>query len=921
MGIFPTIYEVELFREKGYVRKKCKSCGRHFWTLNIDTELCGDQPCISYDFIENPPTRVKLNLTEAREKFLSFFEKNNHKRVGKYPVVARWREDVYLVGASIFDFQPWVTEGIIPPPANPLTISQPCIRFTDIDLVGKSGRHLTEFEMMAHHAFNSPEKFVYWNDGTVAYCFEFFTKELGISPERINFIEDMWVGGGNAGEDFEVVVGGIELATLVFMHYKYVNGNLTPLKIQTVDTGYGLERIVWLTSQTPTIYDAIFKPVIQKIQSLAGVKPPEEKIFLEASKLAGLMELGGGKKLKDLRVKIAQKLNISPFELEKIMVPMETIYAIADFTRTLIFMLGDGVVPSNAEAGYLARLLIRRILRNMHSLGLEVPLIEILKFQLDEISKSFPEYLEKAKTIHEIVEVEEKRFKETLERGKILVKKLVEEGKGKGEVTIQPSKLVTLYDSHGLTPDYVSQIAKEYGVKVEVPDDFYSQVAKLHEKTVKPTEKETWVLRLKEKVEDKPPTKLLYYEDPYLQKFKAKVLDVVEERYVILDQTCFYPEGGGQPFDTGTLTWESGKANVVEVQKIGNVVVHRIEGETPPKNVEVVGTLDWERRLNLMKNHTATHILLGAARRVLGDHVWQSGAMKGVERSRLDISHYLRLTDKQVYEIEQLANETVMKNLQVKTFWLPREVAEAKYGFRIYQGGVVPGKDIRIVETGDWDVEACAGTHCKTTGEVGPIKIVRTERIQDGVERLFFSVGNSAIQQIQQTDFKLKSLAKLLGCSLEEVEKSVKTLIEESKAYRKEIGRLKENIAKQLTQSLTKKIEQVGKVKLLKEATNLIDIETAIKTSTELVKTEPSLVVVFLIVNEKSMNIVVMVGAEAVKMGVHAGKLAAEISNIAGGKGGGKPDFGQGGSTHPEKASETLTFIKKILKEKIFGEG
>ncbi len=921
MRIFPTIYEVEIFREKGYTRKKCASCGRSFWTLNPDSPYCGDQPCVSYTFIDNPPTQVKLGIIEAREKFLSFFEKNGHKRIGKYPIVARWRDDVYLVGASIYDFQPWVTDGIIPPPANPLTISQPCVRFTDIDLIGKSGRHLTEFEMMAHHAFNSPEKHVYWNNETVAFCYRFFTEELGIPPEKINFIEDMWAGGGNAGEDFEVVVGGIELATLVFMHYKQIDGELHPLKIQTVDTGYGLERIVWLTSRTPTIYDAVFGSVIQKLRSWTGVKPPEEKIFVEASKLAGLMELKAGKSLRELRAKIAEKVGIPVVELEKIMVPMETIYAIADFSRTLIFMLGDGVVPSNAEAGYLARLLIRRILRNMHSLSLEVPLTEVLSLQLNEVSKSFPEYKEKADIIFDMVRVEEERFKETLKRGKQLVKKVVTEAKAKGLQTIPTQNLITLYDSHGLTPDYVSQLAKEMNVKVEVPDDFYSQVAKLHEKTTITTEKKVVEPEIEEKAKSLPSTRLLFYEQPYLKEFKAKVLDVLADKYVVLDVTCFYPEGGGQPADTGVLKWDGFESRIVDVQKIGNVVVHKVEGKTPVKGVEVTGLVDWDRRLGLMKNHTATHILLGAARRVLGDHVWQAGATKGVERSRLDISHYLRLTDEQVQQIEKLANEVISKNLSVKTFWLPREVAESRYGFRIYQGGVVPGKELRIVETEGWDVEACGGTHCKTTGEVGLIKIIRTERIQDGVERIFFAVGSAAINHIQQTEAKLKGIAKAIGCPVEETEKAVKTLIGEVKSLRKDIERLKETLAKQLTSTMLKDIKQVGRVKLLGKITSLMDVETAIKAASELVKLEPSLVVVFMVPEGEKIRLVVMVGEEALNVGVNAGKLAGEVAKIAGGGGGGKPDFGQGGNLNPEKALEALEAAEKILREKFFVEG
>ena len=392
-------------------------------------------------------------MEEMRELFLSYLEKENHTRIKRYPVVARWRDDVFFVGASIYDFQPWVTEGLIPPPANPLAISQPCVRMTDLDLVGKSGRHLTEFEMMAHHAFNSPTSQIYWNDETVRLCYDFFTHQLGISPERINFVEDMWVGGGNAGEDFEVVVEGIEVATLVFMQYKTLGDQLQPLKNQTVDTGYGLERLVWLSKGTPTIYDAVLGGVVEKLRSLSEVERPEEKI-----------------------------------------------YGLADHTRSLIFMLGDGVVPSNMGAGYLARLLIRRAMRNLDSLKIEKPLQEIMALQLEEVSKSFPEYKEKVKIL-EIIEIEERRYRNTLKRGISIVSKMVEEASKRGRGSLGVKELIQLYDSHGLTPDYVAEVAKPRGVKIEIPEDFFDLVAKHHSQTEKSSQEPSWVDRVKGKFE------------------------------------------------------------------------------------------------------------------------------------------------------------------------------------------------------------------------------------------------------------------------------------------------------------------------------------------------------------------------------------------------------------------------------------
>ncbi|MCD6572005.1 MAG: alanine--tRNA ligase, partial [Thermoplasmata archaeon] len=216
--IFEKELNLEFFKEKGYVRKKCSNCKEYFWTLDKDAKLCGDQPCVSYTFIKNPPTKKRFNISQMREAFLSFFEKNGHVRLNRYPVVARWREDIYLTIASIADFQPHVTSGEVKPPANPLVISQPSIRLNDLEEIGVSGRHLTIFEMMGHHAFNSKDEKIYWTEETTRYCHDFLTKALGIPEKKINYKEQTWYGGGNAGPCFEVLVDGLEVATLVFMN-------------------------------------------------------------------------------------------------------------------------------------------------------------------------------------------------------------------------------------------------------------------------------------------------------------------------------------------------------------------------------------------------------------------------------------------------------------------------------------------------------------------------------------------------------------------------------------------------------------------------------------------------------------------------------------------------------------------------------
>ncbi|WP_457743055.1 alanine--tRNA ligase, partial [Thermococcus sp.] len=636
-----------MFKEEGWIRKRCPKCGKYFWTLDPDRETCGDPPCDEYQFIGKPGIPKKYTLDEMREKFLSFFERHGHGRVKRYPVLPRWRDDVLLVGASIMDFQPWVISGEADPPANPLTISQPSIRFTDIDNVGITGRHFTIFEMMAHHAFNYPGKEIYWMDETVELAFEFFTKELKMKPEDITFKENPWAGGGNAGPAFEVLYRGLEVATLVFMQYKKAPENAdpsqvveikgdyyVPMETRVVDTGYGLERLVWMSHGTPTAYDAVLSYVIEPLKRMAGVEKIDERILMENSRLAGMFDIEDMGDLKYLREQVAKRVGITVEELEKAVRPYELIYAIADHTKALTFMLADGVIPSNVKAGYLARLLIRKSIRHLRELGLEIPLAEIVAMHIKELHKTFPEFREMEEVILDIINVEEKRYQETLKRGSDLVKREITKLKKKGINELPLEKLILFYESHGLTPEIVAEVAQKEGIKVGIPDNFYTLVAKQAEKTEKKTAGE-YVVDF-ELVKDLPETRTLYYEDPFMQEFDAEVIKVIDD-WVILNQTAFYPEGGGQPYDTGTLEVNGEEVKVTNVQKVGKVILHKVEKpELFKEGVKVHGRLDWKRRIQHMRHHTGTHVLMGALVRVLGKHVWQAGSQLHTDWARLD---------------------------------------------------------------------------------------------------------------------------------------------------------------------------------------------------------------------------------------------------------------------------------------------
>jgi alanyl-tRNA synthetase len=460
---------------------------------------------------------------------------------------------------------------------------------------------------------------------------------------------------------------------------------------------------------------------------------------------------------------------------------------------------------------------------------------------------------------------------------------------------------------------------------VEVPENFYALIAKRHMQAPKPVEEEeTKAEETLEKVaEQLPGTEPLYYANVYMREFDAKVQKVINGVYVVLEQTCFYPEGGGQPADHGWLKSGNAKFDVVDVQKIGKVIVHKLGASaTFKEGATVHGILDWDRRYPLMKAHTVTHLINGAARRVLGEHVWQSGTQKGLETSRLDISHYRRLTQEEIHKIETLANQAIGANMKVETTWLPRNEAESRYGFRLYQGGAVPGKDIRVVKTGDWDVEACAGTHLGSTGEVGFVKIVYTERVQDGVERLGYAVGLKALNAVQEQESLLWKVSEVLSAPLEKVDKTAEKVVKELKDANVEKRRLIKELAEKESavgqaQTCEAAVEANGVAIVKRDFGEVIDTNRMIQTATEVIKRNEATVTLFYGSDGKTCRIMVMAGEAAVQKGVNANQIVKEVAPIFGGGGGGRANFAQGGGTKCDKLKETVQAAEDTVKKQL----
>ena len=870
-------YKVKLFEEQGFIRKACTKCGRFFWTLDANRTLCPDDGTDTYSFIGDPPTTKRFDYTQAWKQVEEFFVKNNHTSVSRYPVVCRWRDDLYFTIASVVDFQRVMGSKVVFEfPANPLVVPQTCLRFNDLENVGVTGRHFSSFCMIGQHSI--PENGGYWKDECVDLDFRLLTQQFGIKKEEVVFVEDVWSGGGSFGSSLEYFVRGLELGNAVFTEFQGELGQHTTLDQKIIDMGAGLERFAWITNGTPTAYDCCFGPVNQILFEKIGIDSDSEmlkKYFTEIAK-----EIDHFDDLNQVRRLAVKNAGITEDQIKKIITPLEGMYLIADHLRTLIFAIADGALPSNVGGGYNLRMMLRRINGTINRLNLKLDIDELIDAHIDYLKDTYPELDEKREDVKTILKLESSRYEES----KIHMKKKAEKIREKGAPSV--NELITLYESDGITPEYL----KEIDAISEIPSQFYSKLSDLHQ-----SEKKKAITELP--LEELPETETLFYKDDPME-FEAKVIKVLGDQ-VVLDRTSFYARGGGQEPDLGTIAG----FNVINVDKHANIIVHKLEGGVPKEGDTVSCKVDETRRSNITKNHTSTHIINVSSRGVLGSWIWQHSAFKDDDHARLDITHHSSLTDEQVKQIEDAANQMVKENYPVNIDYYDRGTAEQKYGFKIYQGGVVPVKSVRIVSIEDKDIEACGGTHVKKTGDIELIKITKTKRIQDGVVRIEFVSGPTAFQYVKDQEEKLKKQS-VDDIAKEKLEKQR----EENKDKAKE--KIPVFIEKILAGESLDSEEINSKGKLCFTSSDNYDDYFHQNFGKKLVAKDDTAAFCGIFEAGPTIRVIIFAGE---KSGVNAGDVAKELASILGGSGGGDAKFAQGGGKDTSKKDAAIQKAKSMI--------
>lgn len=869
-------------------------------------------------------------LNELREKYLSFFESKGHLRLPSFSLVPQGDKSLLLINAGMAPLKKYFT-GELTPPRTRVTTCQKCIRTPDIERVGITARHGTFFEMLGNFSFGD-----YFKHEATAWAWEFctkvlempadkiyisvyqdddeaydiWTKELGVSPDhmvRLGKEDNFWEhGAGPCGPCSELYfdrgekygcgsptcgVGCdcdryVEFWNLVFTQFDNDgNNNYTRLKSCNIDTGMGLERLACIMQGVDNLFEVdTVQNIMKHIMQIAGVKYHEDE-----------------KKDVSLRV-------------------------ITDHIRSTTFMIGDGVMPSNEGRGYVLRRLLRRAARHGRLLGIDGTfLYKVCETVIKENETAYPNLVEKHDLIVKVIKAEEESFNKTIDTGLNLLENIITQSDSK---VLSGADAFKLQDTFGFPIDLTKELLEERGMSVDI--DEYDRLYAQSRAAARAARKDAGAQAWKDSnvsFKDVGATEFVGYTD-YSCDAEIKAIVTNGERaefatsdsevVIVLNKTPFYGESGGQAGDTGVIKTDNSTLEVTATGKTPDgVVLHIarfISGDSIALGDKVHAQIDVEKREATRRNHTAAHLLQAALRKHLGSHVEQAGQLVNSEEMRFDFTHFSALSGDELKAIEREVNEVILKGIPVETREMPIEEAKKLGAMALF--GEKYGDVVRVVSAGDFSVELCGGTHADNTAKLGLFKIVSESSVAAGIRRITAVTGFGVLKHIENDERIMQSAAAAMKLgNVAELDKRAATLAAEVKAKDRELAELRSEISALKAGSLMDSARQVGGVRLITaevEVSNPGELRSMCDTARD---NGADIVAVFAGVNKEkgTLNFACACGADAIKLGAHAGNIVRETAKIAGGSGGGKPDSAMAGAKDASKADEALAAVDSIV--------
>ncbi|MDF2789500.1 MAG: alaS [Neobacillus sp.] len=872
-----------------------------------------------------------LTGSEIRKMYLDFFQEKGHAVEPSASLVPHDDPSLLWINSGVATLKKYFDGRVIPD--NPrITNAQKSIRTNDIENVGKTARHHTFFEMLGNFSigeyfkeeaiewaweFLTDKKWIGWDPELLSVtvhpedheAFELWNKKIGIPEERIIRLEgNFWdIGEGPSGpnteifydrgpeygddpKDPELYPGGeneryLEVWNLVFSQFNHNPDNTyTPLPKKNIDTGMGLERMASVVQNVPTNFDTdLFIPIIRATEEISGVKYGEEKE-------------------KDTAFKV-----------------------IADHIRTVAFAVGDGALPSNEGRGYVLRRLLRRAVRYAKQININRPFMYELVPVVGEIMHDFyPEVKDKTEFIQKVIKNEEERFHETLHEGLSILGNVIKKEMEKGSDTISGSDVFRLYDTYGFPVELTEEYAEEEGMKIDHAG--FETEMELQRERARSARQDVGSMQVQGGVlgDIVVESEFVGYDQLETSSTIVAIVkhgEIVDEAFsgdevqLILDVTPFYAESGGQIADRGIIQAEGVNVSVMDVQKAPNGQnLHKavVESGILKTDAKVTAIVNQENRVQIIKNHTATHLLHQALKDVLGTHVNQAGSLVEPDRLRFDFSHFGQVQPEELEEIERIVNEKIWKNIEVNISLKP--IAEAKSMGAMALFGEKYGDIVRVVKVGEYSLELCGGCHVPNTSVIGLFKIVSEGGIGAGTRRIEAVTGESAYQLMNDQVALLKDAAEKLKTNPKEVVNRIEVLMAEIKQLQRENESFAAKLGNIEAGNLVSKAKQIDGVTVLAAKVQASDMNNLRNMADDLKQKIGSAVILLGSVNEGKVNLIAAVTKDLIDKGYHAGKLIKEVATRCGGGGGGRPDMAQAGGKDPEKLDSALQFVDEWVK-------